>query len=139
MTATGARPPRRTYREFIRVEGDAVIGKFVIVSYPHPLHHATVTKEGSQRSGWSWVVRYPTFGIVPTKVYDSMSKALNDASDAVGRRAGTELMRYDKDQRYAMGQQQCPHRDRGHPRLCGQAASPGMVWCDDHRGGKSKW
>lgn len=140
MTASGARPPRRTYREFCRVDGDAVLGKFTVRAHPHPLHHATVIKEGNARVGWSWVVRFPTFGpMAASRVFPDMGQALNFAADAVGRRTGADLMRFDGAQRYAMGQGKCPFRDRGHPRLCEQTAEGHTVWCGDHRGGRARW
>lgn len=139
MTPPGARPPKRQYREFVRVQGEPGSGRFVIVAHPHPLHHATVTKEGTHRTGFYWVVRYPTFGLVSARVYQTESAALIDAADAIGRRTGQELMRFDAAQRYAMGQQKCPYREKGHPRLCDGPADPGTVWCGNHRGGKSTW
>ena len=140
MTAPGTRPPRRTYRDFVRVEGNADKGEFMICAHPFPLHHATVVKHGNARVGWSWVVRFPTFGGVhPALVFDDMTKALNAASVAIGLRSGKEMMRFDAAQRYAMGQQKCPYREKGHPRLCEGPADPGTVWCGNHRGGKSTW
>lgn len=140
MTAVGARPPRRTYRDFVRVEGSEATGRFTVVAHPHPIHHATVTREGNQRTGVSWVVRFPTFpGVHPSRVYTTSGIALNEAATAIGKRSGAELMKFSAPQRVAMGQQKCPYQEHGHPRLCGQTADAGTVWCPDHRGGRSRW
>ena len=130
MTASASRAPARVYVSQVTMypvtPGDPKTD-YVIVSVPHPIHHARIVHHwGTGR----YTVSMTSTTIPRALTLTSLDDATATGSDWVSRLAGRDLNRFTGAQRTMLGQQRCPAR-RGDL-LCGEPAGVGTVWCEGH-------
>lgn len=99
-----------------------------------PVAHGVIRKQGNGL----WLVKVTS--LPPTEVRSVQvadeSTAKRRISEWLSRLAGTVMQKFNPQQRYAIGQQECPYL--AGQAVCGQPPEVGSVWCEWHPHGKAR-